>query len=392
MDFSLNDDQLAFQEAARSFADGELAPHTGRWDEDEEFPVDVIKAAGALGFCGIYAPEQWGGLGLGRLDTSIILEELSGGCTATAAYLSIHNMATWMLCRWGSDALRQEWATALTRGEKLASYCLTEPNAGSDAASLTTHAIKSDGDYILNGAKAFISGAGATDILIVMARTHAPDKGSSSSKANTVSAFAVPANTPGIAYGAKENKMGWRNQPTRSITFDNVRIPVQNLLDQEGQGFKLAMSGLDGGRVNIATCSIGTAQKAIALSKQYMHERSQFNKPLAEFQALQFKLADMTTELVAARQLVRLAAVKLDQNDHDKTSYCAMAKQFATDIGFKVCNEAMQLHGGYGYLKDYRVEQMVRDVRVHQILEGTNEIMRLIVARRILDTSLGELK
>ena len=286
-------------------------------------------------------------------------------------------MATWMIATWGSDEVRARWCPSLVTGEQLASYCLTEPGAGSDAASLKTKAEKKQSGYILNGSKVFISGAGETDVLVVMART-----GGSGPKG--VSAFAVPANAPGISYGKKERKMGWNAQPTRMIAFDNVEIDANWRLGEEGEGFKMAMQGLDGGRINIATCSVGTAQQALNLANAYLREREQFQKPIATFQALQFKLADMATELVAARQLVRMAACKLDANHPDKSTYCAMAKRFATDVGFKVCNEALQLHGGYGYINEYPLERHVRDVRVHQILEGTNEIMRVIIARRLL--------
>lgn len=388
MNFTLSPEQQAFQQAAKDFSEGELAPHTMRWDEEEHFPIDVIKSCGKLGFCGMYSPTEWGGLDLSRLDTSIILEELAIGCTTTAAYISIHNMATWMLCNWGSDELKNEWANILTAGDKLASYCLTEANSGSDAAAMQTVAKRSGNDFIINGSKAFISGAGSTDLLIVMAKTSAGDNENSAK----ISAFAVPSNSPGISFGAKEKKMGWKNQPTRTITFDDVTIPQSYLLSNEGEGFKLAMQGLDGGRVNIATCSIGAAQKALQLATAYMQERTQFGRSLNEFQALQFRLADMTTELIAARTMVRLAASKIDDKDYEKTAYCAMAKRFATDIGFKVCDQALQLHGGYGYLKDYHIEQLFRDVRVHQILEGTNEIMRMIVARRIIKNDIGVLR
>ncbi len=379
MDFSLNEEQLAFQQAARDFADGELAPLAEQWDEEKIFPKETLAAAGALGFCGMYSPEEDGGLGLSRLDAAIILEELAGGCTSTAAFVSIHNMATWMLCSWGSQAIKREWAEALTSGRKLSSYCLTEAGAGSDAANLRTAAKRDEDGYLLNGSKMFISGAGATELLIVMARTGSKDDG-----AKGISAFAVPADTPGIHYGKNETKMGWNSQPTRAITFENARIPLDCLLGKEGDGFKIAMMGLDGGRINIAACSLGAAQATINHAQQYMLERQQFGKPLAAFQALQFKLADMVTELVAARQMVRLAAFKLDNDDPEKTTYCAMAKRFATDVGFKVCDEAMQLHGGYGYIREYPIERFFRDARVHQILEGTNEIMRVITARRIL--------
>jgi alkylation response protein AidB-like acyl-CoA dehydrogenase len=379
VNFNLSEEQLAFQEAARDFAAGELAPHAEEWDEKKIFPRETLAAAGALGFCGMYSPEEDGGLGLPRLDSAIILEELAGGCTSTAAFISIHNMATWMLCTWGSNPIKDEWAQALTSGQKLSSYCLTEAGAGSDAGNLRTTAKREGDAYILNGSKMFISGAGATELLVVMARTGTVEDG-----AKGISAFAVPADTPGIHYGKNETKMGWNSQPTRAITFEQARVPAHALLGAEGEGFKIAMKGLDGGRINIAACSLGAAQATIDLAQRYMLERRQFGKPLAAFQALQFKLADMVTELVAARQMVRLAAFKLDNNDPEKTTYCAMAKRFATDIGFKVCDEALQLHGGYGYIREFPIERFFRDARVHQILEGTNEIMRLITARRLL--------
>ena len=385
MDFNLSEEQLAFQQAARAFARGEMAPLAAEWDEKKIFPTDVIAKAGELGFCGIYCPEEAGGMGLSRLDTAIILEELAAGCTSTAAFISIHNMASWMVASWGTAAIKQHWCGPLTEGTKLASYCLTEPGAGSDAGSLRSTA-KRDGDhYLLNGSKMFISGAGATDLLVVMARTGAAESG-----AKGISAFAVPADLGGIAYGKNETKMGWNSQPTRAIAFENVRVPAECLLGAEGEGFKIAMKGLDGGRINIATCSIGAAQACLDHTQSYMHERKQFGKSLAEFQALQFKLADMVTELVAARQLVRMAAAKLDEGDADKSTYCAMAKRFATDVGFEVCNNALQLHGGYGYLREYPIERFMRDARVHQILEGTNEVMRLITARRVLEDGATE--
>lgn len=378
MDFNLNQDQRQFAELATQFANEELAPFAAKWDEEHYFPKEVIQKAGELGFCALYSPESEGGMGLSRLDSSIIFEQLSMGCTATTAMLTIHNMATWMITSFGSQTLRDEWSAPLTTGEKLASYCLTEAGAGSDAASLKTKAIREGDEYVISGAKMFISGAGATEMLVVMCRTgEAGPKG--------ISAIAVPADTAGISYGKAEDKMGWNAQPTREITFDNVRVPVSNLLGEEGQGFTFAMKGLDGGRINIATCSVGTAQAALERATQYMNERQQFGKPIAAFQALQFKLADMATELVAARQMVRLAAFKLDSGDPEATAYCAMAKRFATDIGFSVCDSALQLHGGYGYIREYPLERHFRDVRVHQILEGTNEIMRLIIARRLLD-------
>ena len=377
MDFELNEDQIAFADAAKQFAEQMLAPHAAEWDEKQHFPKDVLRQAGELGFLSIYTPPEHGGLGLSRLDAAIIFEQLAMGCTATTAFMTIHNMATWMITSFAKPEVAQHFSGELITGEKLASYCLTEPNAGSDAASLTTSAMRDGDEFVLNGAKVFISGAGDTDVLVVMARSCGEGAGG-------VSAFVVPADSEGISYGKKEAKMGWNCQPTRMITFENVRIPADYLLGEEGEGFKFAMLGLDGGRINIATCSVGTAQQALNEAKQYMTERKQFGRSLAQFQALQFKLADMATELVAARQMVRLAAAKLDAQHAEKSAYCAMAKRFATDVGFKVCDEALQIHGGYGYIKEYPVERHFRDVRVHQILEGTNEIMRLIISRRLL--------
>ena len=385
MDFELTEDQRAFAETARQFAQSQLAPHAAHWDAEAIFPREAIAQAGELGFCGLYAPENAGGLALPRLDATLVFEEMAAVDPSTTAFLTIHNMATWMLGTWATDAVRQQWGAALTSGQKLASYALTEPGAGSDAASLKTRADKDGDSYVINGNKAFISGAGSTDVLVLMARTGTPDSG-----AKGISAFAIPANKPGISYGKKEEKMGWNSQPTRVINFDNVRIPADHLLGQEGEGFKIAMKGLDGGRINIATCSIGAAQGALTQAQSYMQERKQFGKTIASFQALQFKLADMATELVAARQMVRLAASKLDAGARDASTYCAMAKRFATDTGFMVCNEALQLHGGYGYLRDFPLERLVRDARVHQILEGTNEIMRVIIARRMLDADATE--
>ncbi|MAD73993.1 MAG: acyl-CoA dehydrogenase [Rheinheimera sp.] len=384
MNFNLTEDQQAFVDVAKQFAEQELAPHAAQWDRDHHFPKDVIQKAGELGFCSLYTAEDDGGMGLSRLDSSIIFEQLAMGCTATTAMLTIHNMATWMIATWGTSDAKAEWVEHLVTGQKLASYCLTEPGPGSDAAGLRTSAKKDGSDYILNGSKMFISGAGSTEVLVVMARTgEAGPKG--------ISAFIVPADAKGVIYGKAEEKMGWNAQPTRLITFEDVRVPAHYLLGNEGEGFGFAMKGLDGGRINIATCSIGTAQQALNTARNYMLERQQFGKPLAAFQALQFKLADMATELVAARQLVRLAAFKLDQKDGEATAYCAMAKRFATDVGFQVCDQALQLHGGYGYIKEYPLERHFRDVRVHQILEGTNEIMRLIIGRRLLDEAAGDI-
>ncbi|OZI74739.1 acyl-CoA dehydrogenase family protein [Bordetella genomosp. 12] len=378
MDLELTEEQRAFAQAARDYAQGELAPHAAHWDAEGIFPREAFARAGEMGFCAIYASEDIGGLGLPRLDATLVFEEMAAVDPSTTAFLTIHNMATWMVGKWGSDTVRQEWGEALASGRKLASYCLTEPNAGSDAASLVTRAERVGGDFVLNGAKAFISGGGDTDLLVVMARTGAAGPAG-------VSAFAVPADAAGISYGRKEEKMGWNSQSTRPISFENVRVPAGNLLGAEGEGFKIAMKGLDGGRINIGTCSVGAAQGALDAARRYMDERRQFNRKLSEFQALQFKLADMATHLVAARQMVRLAACKLDNGSADAGTYCAMAKRFATDMGFQICLDAQQIHGGYGYLRDYPLERLVRDTRVHQILEGTNEIMRVIVARQLLE-------
>ena len=378
MNFELSEEQNAFAQTARDFAQAEFAPHAARWDAEAIFPKEAIAKAGELGFCGLYAPERIGGLGLPRLDSALVFEEMAAVDPSTTAFITIHNMATWMLGTWATDAVAAQWGEDLTSGRKLASYCLTEPGAGSDAGSLKTRAELQGAEYVINGGKAFISGAGSTDVLVLMARTGGGGAGG-------ISAFAVPADAPGVSYGKKEHKMGWNSQPTRTISFDNVRVPAENLLGKEGEGFRIAMKGLDGGRINIATCSVGAAQGALDAARRYLHERQQFGKPIASFQALQFKLADMATELVAARQMVRLAASKLDAGHADASTYCAMAKRFATDAGFNVCNDALQLHGGYGYLSEFPLERLVRDTRVHQILEGTNEIMRVIVARKLLE-------
>ena len=381
MDVELNQEQRAFAQVAREFAQGEFAPNAARWDQECIFPVDAFRRAGALGFCGLYAPVDMGGLGLSRLDASIVFEELAAVDPSTTAFLTIHNMATWMVGTWGSQTLLEQWGADLASGQKLVSYCLTEPDAGSDAASLKTTAQLQGQHYVLNGAKAFSSGAGETQLLVVMARTGSVGAGG-------ISAFAVAADSPGISFGRKELKMGWNSQSTRAITFDHVKVPAHCLLAQEGEGFKLAMKGLVGGRINIATCSVGAAQGAMNVARDYMRGRKQFNKDLTQFQALQFKYADMATQVVAARQMVRLAACKLDSDSPDATVYSAMAKRFATDAGFAVCLDAQQLLGGYGYLKDYPLERFVRDTRVHQILEGTNEIMRVIIAQQLLEKGL----
>ncbi|HEY4069043.1 MAG TPA: acyl-CoA dehydrogenase family protein [Burkholderiaceae bacterium] len=377
MDFELSDDQRAYQQAAREFAAHEFAPHAAEWDANGTFPREALKRAGELGFCGLYADTACGGLGLPRLDATLVFEELAAACPSTAAFVTIHNMATWMIGRFARPEVAAEWAPALTRGETLASYCLTEPGAGSDAAALATRARRDGADYVIDGSKAFISGAGATDVLVVMART-------GEAGAAGISAFVLAADSPGIRYGRKEEKLGWNSQPTRAITFDGVRVPARQRLGEEGDGFRIALGGLDGGRINIASCSVGAAQGALEATRRYLHERRQFKKALAEFQAVQFKFADMATELVAARQMVRLAAVKLDAGAPDAGVYCAMAKRFATDAAFNVCNDALQLHGGYGVIREYPLERLLRDARVHQIVEGTNEIMRVIIARRML--------
>lgn len=383
MDFELSEVQGAFRQSARDFAAGEMAPHAARWDADCEFPLETIHKAGELGFCGMYTPHEMGGLGLSRLDAALVFEELAAACPSTTAYITIHNMVSWMVATWGGPEIRGQWAPLLASGEKLGSYCLTEPGAGSDAGSLAMRAVLKEGCYTLDGSKAFISGAGSTDLLVVMARTgDAGPKG--------ISAFAVPADTPGISYGRKEVKMGWNSQPTRVVSFDGVRIPASHLLGREGEGFRIAMRGLDGGRINIATCSVGAAQAALDAARAYMTERRQFGNRLSAFQHLQFELADMQTELVAARQMVRLAASKLDAKAPNASVYCAMAKRLATDVGFKVCNQALQIHGGNGYIREYPLERYLRDVRVHQILEGTNEIMRVIVARHLLEQPSAE--
>ena len=378
MEFNLNEDQLAFQDAARKFAEKELAPYASEWDARKIFPKEAIVKAGELGFCGIYTSEAAGGLGLSRSDAVIIFEELAAACPSTTAYITIHNMVAWMIDAFGNNEIRTEWCPKLASGALLGSYCLTEPGSGSDAAGLKTTAVKDGNKYIINGTKAFISGAGESDVLIVMARTG--DQG-----AKGISAFMVPANTPGISFGEKEKKLGWNTQPTRFVFLDHVEVDEKYLLGELGEGFKIALKGLDGGRINIGTCSVGAAQGAINQAQRYMHERQQFGKSLAQFQSLQFKMADMATELVAARQMVHLAAFKLDSGDPNATTYCAMAKRLATDMCFNICNEAMQILGGYGCTQDFPVERLMRDARVHQVVEGTNEIMKLVISRKILE-------
>src|SRR5471032_681819 len=377
MNFTLTEEQRAFQSTARQFARDEMMPHARDWDENETFPVEALRKAAALGFGGITVKEDVGGSALSRLDAALIFEELAQGCTSTAAYISIHNMAAWMIDAFGGDAVLKKFLPKLCSMEHFASYCLTEPGAGSDAAALTTRA-RRDGDaYVLDGSKAFISGGGVSDVYVVMART-------GEGGPRGISTIVVEKGTPGLSYGAPEKKLGWKSQPTAMVIFENCRVPAANLIGREGQGFRIAMAGLDGGRLNIGACSLGGAQCALDKSLVYMRERKAFGKRLDEFQALQFRVADMATELEAARTFVWRAAAALDRKDADATMLCAMAKRFGTDVGFEVANQALQLHGGYGYLRDHPIERVLRDVRVHQILEGTNEIMRVIISRAML--------
>jgi alkylation response protein AidB-like acyl-CoA dehydrogenase len=371
------EERAAILDAVREFAQNELAPHALEWDATSFFPRETLRTAGELGLGGIYVREDLGGSGLSRSDAAAIFEELAQGDPAIAAYISIHNMVVWMIDTYGTDGQRTEWLPLLTSMAGFGSYCLTEPGAGSDAAAITTSAIRSGDEYVLTGVKQFISGAGEASVYIVMARSGEPG-------ARGITAFLVPADTPGLSFGAVEHKMGWNAQPTRQVILDEVRVPAADILGVEGQGFKIAMSALDGGRINIAACSLGGAQWALDRALRYVHERFTFGEPLAEKQAVVFALADMATELHAARALVRGAAAALDEKAPDASLQCAMAKRFATDAGFKVANEALQLHGGYGYLHEYGIEKVVRDLRVHQILEGTNEIMRVIIGRQLL--------
>jgi hypothetical protein len=388
MDFDLSEEQRSFVDAAREFSRRELAPNAAHWDAECVFPVETLRKAGELGFMSMYTPAEAGGLGLSRLDASLIVEELAAGCTSTAAFLTIHNMALWMIATFGSDEAKAHWVPPLLDGSQLVSYCLTEPGAGSDAASLRTRAEKTADGYRLYGAKAFISGASGTDVLVVMARVE--HNGSSKPGAKGISAFVVDARAPGVSYGKKEAKMGWNSQPTGAIHFDGVEVKERDRLGKEGDGFAIAMRGLDGGRINIATCSIGAAQASLDDALRYSRERKQFGQAIAEFQNTQFRLADMATQLVASRVMVHLAASRLDAKHPEATALCAMAKRFATDICFEVCNAAMQVHGGYGYLQEFPLERRVRDTRVHQILEGTNDVMRVIIARRLLLNETSE--
>ncbi len=377
MDFQLSEEQILIQDMARQFAQTELAPHSSRWDEEKSLDRDVFKTAASLGFMGIYTGEAHGGTALTRLDSALVFEQLAAGDVSHTAMMTIHNMATWMIDRYGDDALRAKYVPKLTSGELIASYCLTEPGAGSDAASLSTKAVRDGDSYVLNGSKTFISGAGWSDIYVVMSRT-------SDDGAKGISCFVVENGTSGLSFGANEKKMGWNAQPTAQVIFEDCRIPASNRVGGEGEGFRFAMSGLDGGRVNIGACSLGGAQKALDAALGYTKERKQFGRAVSEFQNTQFMLADMATDLEASRLMLYRAADMIDKNLPNAGQACAMAKRFATDMCSKIANDALQLHGGYGYLKDYEIEQIVRDLRVHQILEGTNQIMRVIISRGLL--------
>lgn len=377
IDFSPSEDQLAFRKMAEDFANNELKPNAIAWDEKKHFPTDVLARAGALGLGAIYARDDVGGSGLGRVDAVMIFEALAKGCPTIAAYISIHNMCCWMIDTYGTETQRTTWCPRLATMETLASYCLTETGAGSDAAALSTRAIRDGDDYLLTGQKQFISGAGTSDVYIVFARTGGEGSGG-------ISAFVVEKGSGGLSFGANERKMGWNAQPTRAVMMDNLRVPASAMLGAEGQGFKIAMSGLNGGRINIAACSLGGAQAALEATIAYMHERKAFGKALIAMPTLQFRLADMATKIEVARAILWRAAASLDAKAPQATTLCAMAKQFVTDECFNVANDALQLHGGYGYLSEYGIEKIVRDLRVHQILEGTNEIMRLVVSRSVI--------
>jgi alkylation response protein AidB-like acyl-CoA dehydrogenase len=377
MDFDLTEEQRAFQATARQFARDEMMPYSRDWDEGEVFPVDALRKAAALGFGGIYVKEDVGGSALNRLDAAVIFEELAQGCTSTAAYISIHNMAAWMIDAYGGEPARKKFLPKLATMEHFASYCLTEPDSGSDAASLSTRARRDGEHYVLDGTKAFISGGGVSDIYVVMVRT-------GEGGPRGISCIVVEKGTPGLSFGAREKKLGWKTQPTAMVNFENCRVPVSNRIGAEGQGFKIAMAGLDGGRLNIGACSLGGAQFCLDRTIEYMKERKQFGSRLADFQALQFRIADYATEIEAARLLLHRAAVAVGEGEGAATTLAAKAKRLATDTGFEVVNGCLQLHGGYGYLRDHPIERVLRDVRVHQILEGTNEIMRVIISRAML--------
>ncbi|MCX7374270.1 MAG: acyl-CoA dehydrogenase family protein [Alphaproteobacteria bacterium] len=375
--FDLPEATRELRDTALDFARERIAPHAQRWDEERHLPVDVLRDAAALGMAGLYVREESGGSGLSRLDAAVVFESLAYGCPTISAFLSIHNMVAWMIDRFGDDAQRAAQLPSLLTMERIASYCLTEPGSGSDAAALATRARRDNAGYVLDGTKQFISGAGVSDLYLTMARTGGEG-------AAGVSALLIPKDTPGLSFGANEKKMGWNAQPTRQVIFEAARVPADALLGEEGSGFKYAMAGLDGGRLNIAACSLGGAQRALDIALDYVRERRAFGRPLADFQATQFRLADMATELEVARSFLHRAATRLDARAADATQFCAMAKRFVTDTGSRVADEALQLLGGYGYLADYGIEKIVRDLRVHRILEGTNEIMRVIIARGLM--------
>jgi len=375
--FDLTEDQRAIQEMAQRFTADAITPNAAKWDEDHHFPRDVVKAAAGLGFAAIYVSEEFGGIGLGRLEAALIMEAMAYGCPSTSAFISIHNMASWMIDRFGAADVKAKYLPSLVTCDRIASYCLTEPGAGSDAASLKTRAVRDGDHYIVSGSKAFISGGGENDLYVTMVRT-----GEDGPKG--ISCFAIEKDMPGVSFGAQEKKLGWRSQPTAQVNFDGVRVPAANRIGAEGEGFRIAMAGLDGGRLNIGACSLGGAQRCLDEALRYTKERKQFGQPIADFQATQFTLADMETELQAARTLLYAAAAKVSDNAADKTKFAAMAKRLATDTGMAVVDRALQLHGGYGYLQDYPIERFFRDLRVHRILEGTNEIMRVIISREML--------
>ena len=377
MSFEPTEEQIAFRNTARSFATERMAPHAAAWDRDRHFPVDVLREAAKLGFAGLYVREASGGAGLKRVDGSMIFEELATACPSTAAFMSIHNMVGWMIDRFASDEQRRRFLPPMMSMAKIAAYCLTEPGSGSDAAALKTRAVRDGDHYVLDGSKAFISGGGAADFYAIMVRT-----GDDSPRG--ISCVMVEKGTPGLSFGRPERKLGWNSQPTTQVILEKCRVPVANRIGPEGDGFKIAMAGLDGGRLNIASCSLGGARQALDLARRYMQERKAFGKPIASFQALQFRIADMATELDAARLLVHRAAAAIDAGSPDVTLQAAMAKRYATDACFEIVNQALQLHGGYGYLQDFPIERYLRDLRVHQILEGSNEIMRVIIARKLL--------
>lgn len=380
MDFSLTEEQNAIRQMAQEFAEKEMAPYAADWDEKNFFPKDTLKKAASLGLAAIYVRDDVGGSALSRLDSAIIFEELATACPSTAAYLSIHNMVAWMIDTYGNEEQRRQWLPPLTTMEKFSSYCLTEPSSGSDAASLKTTAKKVGEDYIINGTKAFISGGSTSDVYLCMVRTgEAGPKG--------ITCLLIDKDSPGLSFGVKEKKLGWHSQPTTMVFFEDCKVPTRNRIGEEGAGFKIALSGLNGGRINIAACSLGGARQCMTLARDYMHSRSQFKQKLVDFQALQFRFADMLTEFEAAKLLTHKAAFSLDQSDAHALVACAMAKRMATDFCFQICNQALQIFGGYGYIQDYPIERYFRDLRVHQILEGTNEIMRLVIAREVLQES-----